>query len=182
MALIVEDGTGLANADSYISLANAIAYLNTRNLPSLPLVDPFLNADQGDQENALRIATEYMVSEYRFRWAGYRRTQVQSLDWPRVWVPITDAAGYGGYGGYPAYFDPNSVPAQVAQACADLATRALSADLAPDIERIEKTVRVGPISVEYDTNQAVATLYRAVKNKLAPFLVGNASRTSLIRT
>lgn len=174
MTLIVEDGSQVFNAESYITVANAITYLTSRGNTS------FAAAVTADQENALRNATDFMVAQFRYRWAGYRRGIVQNLDWPRQYVPVLDVAF--GYGPAPSYLAFDIVPIPVMQACADLAVRALVGDLAPDIDRIEKSVAVGPIKVEYDPNQPAGTTFVAVITKLDPFLVGQGQRTTLVRT
>lgn len=174
--LVVEDGTGIATADSYISSADAVTYLGTRGDTT------FAALDQTAQDNALRVATDFMLGEYRFKWAGYRFNTVQSLDWPRIYVPITDAALMGFGQGYPLYYDYNIVPLPVAQACADLALKSLTTPLDPDIEQGQTMVKVGPISVSYDKFSNRAVFYRAVYGKLRPYLLGQGQRNTVIRT
>lgn len=174
MALVVEDGTGKPDAESYISVVDALAYLTSRG----DVV--FSAAAQAAQEAALRNATDYMVSVYRYRWAGYRYTLGQALDWPRETVPVLDYAF--GYGPYPTYYPYDAVPVPVQQACADLAVRALSGPLMPDIQRIKKSVKIGPLAVEYDTAQPATTTLVAVGTKLAPYLTGQGMRTTLVRS
>jgi hypothetical protein len=176
MALIVEDGTGLPNAESYISIADAITYLTSRGDAT------FAAAILAAQEAALRNATDFMVAQYRFGWGGYRFNTVQNLDWPRIYVPITDAAAMGFGQGYPLYYPFNAVPLPVAQVCADLALRALTAPLSPDVPRVKKSVQIGPLKVDYDSNYSVTPTFVAVLNKLAPYLTGQGMQTRLIRT
>lgn len=73
MALIVEDGTGLPNADSYISLADARAYAANYGY-TLP-------DDDTEADVALRQGTVYVDLN---DWKGERLTTTQSLDWPRT--------------------------------------------------------------------------------------------------
>ena len=83
--LIVEDGTGLSNADSYASLAEANLYhANHGNVD-------WSDIDATTKEQLLRKATDYMVAQYRLQYAGYRRYSTQSLDWPRLYVPLIDS-------------------------------------------------------------------------------------------
>src|SRR5665213_1978998 len=118
-----------------MSVADASAYLTSRGNTT------FAAAATVDQENALRNATDFMVAQYRYMWAGFRRGIIQNLDWPRSYVPILDVAF--GYGPAPQYYDFASVPLPVQQACADLAVRALAGDLSPDVARLENSVSVG---------------------------------------
>src|SRR6266850_1608568 len=118
MALVVEDGTGLAAAESYASVAEADQYHSDRgNAAWAPLAT-------AAKEQALRKATEYMVQVYRQRWASFRTTFVQALDWPRAWVPLIDAPGP--YGRWTAYVPYNVVPAEVKRACSELALVSLA--------------------------------------------------------
>src|SRR4051794_18796289 len=117
MSLIVEDGTGLAGAESYISVVDATAYHAARGNTSWASL-----ASDTVREQLLRKATAYMVQVYRAAWAGYRFSTTQALDWPRSYVPIPDALG--GYGSIPAYLAWTVVPNDVKNACAELALRA----------------------------------------------------------
>lgn len=64
--LIVEDGSGLANAESYVSASDAASYAADRGLtfPASP-------ADKA--EAALRRATAYIDNTYRTRFPGQRK-------------------------------------------------------------------------------------------------------------
>ena len=173
MALITEDGTGLATAESYTSVAAADQYHSERGNSAWALLTT------AAKEQALRLATDYMVQTYRLRWAGYRVTAVQALDWPRYFVPIKDSPG--GYGTLPAYYPYNTIPAAVASACADLALRASSGTaLAADLDRPTIEESVGPITVKYAAGARQALVYRAVDNLLNPMLKlgGSASTVS----
>lgn len=75
--LIVEDGTGLPDADSFLSIDYADQY----------------NADRGhtgwaemtatQKAAALRLATDYIENQYAMQWAGRRLTGTQALGFPR---------------------------------------------------------------------------------------------------
>lgn len=175
MALVTEDGTGKVDAESYATVAEAdtrlAAFGNTA----------WAAYSTPAKETRLRIATDYMVNTYRMQWKGYRTHATQALDWPRTYVDKPD--NLGGYGNFPNYYDDDVVPVEVKNACIDLAARADDADtLAPDIERVERKVKVGPIEVEYDPNSVAATVYRAIETKLRPFLSGGGVMTRLVRT
>lgn len=175
MTLIVEDGTGKIDAESYASVAEAdtrlAAFGNTA----------WAAYTTSAKEIRLRIATDYMVNQYRLQWKGYRTHETQALDWPRTYVDKPDALG--GYGSNPNYYDDDELPVEIKNACIDLAARADDADtLAPDIERVERKVKVGPIEVEYDPNSSAATVYRAIETKLRPFLSGGGVMTRLVRS
>lgn len=164
MTLITEDGTGLANAESYISVADAdarhVAFGNTA----------WATFDTSAKEAALRQSTFYMVQVYRERWAGCRVNSTQALDWPRYGVVVD---GYS--------VDSDIVPAEIANACADLALKATSATLAPDIERAVVREKVGPLETEYSPHSSQVTRYRAIDNALSPYLTGGGAMASLVR-
>jgi hypothetical protein len=161
MALVVETGAGLANAEAYISVANADAYFLARANAAWALL---LTADK---EAALRKGADYMAQQYASRWQGVRVTSTQALDWPRSAVC---AFGYS-----VAY---TIVPAAVANANAELALKASTGELSPDIGRLKKRTKVGPLEVEYADNAPATTQYKAVDGMLAPYLngTGGASR------
>lgn len=123
------------------------------------------------KEQALRKATDYMQI-YRQRWAGFRKTSTQALDWPRYEVPMRDMpGGYGGnlgsFGGY-SYYDNTSVPNLVRDACCALAQKSTSADLSPDLAPRVTSESVGPISVTYAPGERQYTVYRAIDSMLEP--------------
>ncbi len=176
MSLIVEDGTGKSDAESYISVADADTYHVKRGNTAWGLLT--LEA----KEVLLRKATDYMVQTYRTQWAGARKFDNQALDWPRYDVPKFDSPS--GYGSYPAYYLDTIVPGEVKVACAELAYKANVDTLAPDIDRLTKREKVGTLEVEYDNNQGVPyKRYRAVDNLLGPLLMslGSNSFVSLER-
>lgn len=176
MPLIVENGTGLSNAESYASVAEADTRLANFGFTA------WAGLDQTAKETALRLATDFMVNSYRTRWKGYRVNTTQALDWPRSYVERPDAqtSQYGGA----SYYDSASVPAEIKAACIDLAYKTTQGvELAPDLEQAQKRVKVGPLEVEYDTNGNQATIYRAIESKLRPFFgTGGGAMTRLIRT
>ena len=81
MSLIVEDGTGRADAESYASVSVADAYHTARGNTAWAAL-----ATTALKEAALRKATDYLGQTYGLRWKGYRMTTTQALDWPRELV------------------------------------------------------------------------------------------------
>lgn len=167
MALVVEDGTGLANAESYISVADADTYFSDRGNATWAALTTLA------KEQALRKATDYLVATYELRWMGARTTSTQALDWPRMNVPRPDIQG--GYRSFPLYWDYNVVPTAITRACAELALRASSADLVADVGAQVKQETVGPISVTYTDGARQQTHYEQIERMLAPYLKGMGS-------
>jgi len=152
MALIVEDGSIVPNAESYCSVTYADVYHSSRGNSAWDDVD--------DKEAALRRATDYMVQMYRSNWAGNRVTAIQALDWPRYNVPLPD-------GPYHSFVDITVIPDEIKKACAELALRAATQSLAPDQGRVEQSVSVGPISVSYAPGSMEETYFKSIESMLA---------------
>jgi hypothetical protein len=174
MALIVEDGTGLANAESYISVVDATAYHAARGNADWAAL-----ASDTVREQLLRKATDYMQQEYRTRWKGVRVLSTQALDWPRAYV-VRDDISYTNGQGYVLidgfyYYPSDEVPIEVARACAELALRASVATLAPDLGQKVVREKIDVIEVEYDKYAAPYTTYRAVDGMLEPFFIAGSS-------
>lgn len=78
MALTVEDGTGLANANSYVSEQEARDYANARGIE--------LPADDGELGAMLLSAMDYLEAQ-RGKYQGQKtHPGVQALQWPRTGV------------------------------------------------------------------------------------------------
>lgn len=121
MALIIEDGTGLPDADSYVSAVDCTTYHARRGNAKWGA------ATEADQEAALIRAVQYLDAHYL--WKGTKLVSDQGLAWPR------DAAG---------------VPRQVRDAQCELALRALSGPLVRDSDgRVVTAKTIGPIKTEY---------------------------------
>lgn len=164
MALVVEDGTGLATAESFISVADA----DTRhsNLGNSAWADLSTAA----KEQALRKSTIYMEGAFRERWKGTRLLRAQALSWPRYGAVVD---GY--------VLDSNYVPAEVANACADLALTASTQELNPAQTRAVIREKVGPLETEYSTASPQGTRYVAITAGLAAFLKGTGAVAGLVR-
>jgi DnaT-like ssDNA binding protein len=166
MALIVEDGTGKADAESYCTVAEATAHLTARGLGA------DWEAVDDRREACLRKATEYITQLYRPRWKGQRLTEAQALDWPRSGVRRIDFDGY---------YAENAVPAEVKKACAELALKADAADLFADVGRLASRERVeGAVDVSYFENQASQVRYEAAERTLRPLLSSGGGGGSTI--
>lgn len=162
--LIVEDGTGITNADTYASVATADTYHGNRGNSA------WFTLTGSAKEAALRQATDYMLQVYRLRWSGNRATVTQALDWPRFNVPMRDGPSAAG-GIWVAYYPLNSVPVAVSNACAELALRANSGPLIPDLTQAVKSRKIGQIEVVYQDYSMATKTYRAIDDLLRPLLV-----------
>ena len=168
MTLIVEDGSGKSDSESYISVADASSYHTARGNTAWAAL-----ATDALREAALRRATDYMRQAYRSRWQGYKVNEDQALDWPRYNVVVE---GYA--------VDSDIVPTEIKNACAELALRASAADLNPDLTQGVAREKVGQIEVEYDKASPQFTRYKAIDAILSPYLKagGGGCSMGLIRS
>lgn len=78
MALVFDATVGGASANSYVTVAAADAYFETRFL-----AEAWTALANADKEKALVAATMRLETE---RWVGYKATDDQALQWPRLSV------------------------------------------------------------------------------------------------
>lgn len=163
MSLIVEDGSGLSTSESYVSVADAdtrLAALGMTNWDTLT---------DTEKEQALRRATVFMEQRYRNRWKGTKLLRDQALSWPRYGAEVD---GYA--------LDSNYVPADIANACADIALKAAAGDLTPDLTRGIRRKKVGPLETEYDPYSPQSPRYPAIDAALSSYLRGSGINARLI--
>lgn len=158
VTLIVEDGTNVANANSYISLVDAVAYFNNRN-------DQSFNAATPDQQaGALVRAAQGMDYWLNGRWYGRRTNQSQSLDWPRTGVVDSDC--------YPvaSKFIPQKLKfAQCEVAKIELKTPFIQNSVSKD--DAVQSESVGPISITYKDTAPSITYWPLIIAMLKDFAV-----------
>lgn len=153
MALTVEDGTGLAAADSYVSTARADALAIEMGLTDWATVV--------DKEAPLRQATSWIDGHYT--WPGRVKNLTQALDWPRV----------GAIDDEERRVASDAVPLKVERATTFLAAQAATARLDVVVAGAPITRKtVGPITTEWgeggttgarsyaETDTLLAGLYR----------------------
>lgn len=159
MSLIVEDGTGLSDADSYVSVADADDYHARR-------ANAGWTGDDGAKEAALVRATDYLDGLYRARWVGRPVMVGQGLCWPRVYAWVQNG-----------YLPSDAVPKALVRACCEAALRELQAPggLTPDIYPGERVISevVGPLQTDYAPGGSptdVLPVAVAVERLIAPLL------------
>jgi len=136
MALTVETGSGLANAESYASVAEFKAYAA---LVGFDYTTPAYTDTQIEQ--ALRKATTWIDAKYRDQYQGTWTVSTQALEWPRTGVLYRREA-----------VNAYSVPAKLKNALCEAAWRELtvSGGLSPDAfgDAIKRD-RVGDTETEF---------------------------------
>lgn len=132
MALTVEDGTGVTDADSYQTLANILTYLTNRNLTALN------SQTSAIQEGKIRLATE-RVDEYLAKVVtGQKMAQGQALLFPM------NGTIFEGF-----LVANNSIPAKLWRACAHVAE---------DLQKEEDDGRI-PAGIKESTADGSTTIY-----------------------
>lgn len=158
MALVVEDGTGKADAESYVSVADCVAYAAANGLT-------FSDDPEATAEQALRRATAWIDATYRNRFPGVRsHGRTQALEWPRGWAE--DANCYA--------ISATEVPPEVVNATCEAAIRELAEPglLSPDLERGGdiKRLKAGSVEIEYGAAAPTSTTFAAIDNALSSIL------------
>ena len=159
MAIVVEDGTGKADAESYVSVEDAEQYA------SLYGHEDFGAAAEADQEAALRRATRAIDALYGSRFPGARLNgRAQALQWPR-----SDAYDADG-----EEIASDEIPTEVVSATVEFAIRELTeaGSTMPDLERggAIRSLKAGSVSIEYAGNATARTVYSIVDGILATLL------------
>lgn len=130
---IVEDGTGIAGANSYVTVAAADAYDADHGA-----LAAWSAASESEKQEALRLATQYLDMNYNGRWRGQKADGDQGLAWPRI--SAVDDDGY----------TLEDVPDKLAEACVEMALASIAGDdFLPSItdpgQLSEEKIKVGPI-------------------------------------
>jgi hypothetical protein len=164
MALIVEDGTGLADADSYISLVDARAYALKYGY-TLPV-------DDTQADIFMRKAALY-VDLFEGSYSGERLVDTQALAWPRV-------NSYKCAGRDQIYLPSDAVPTEIQNAqviaahfyAAGVNVRANDDGLSIASEEVSGAVKVS----YFDNNKTGATIdLTEADDMLSNLLCGGSS-------
>lgn len=163
MSLIVEDGSIVTNANTYISLANAKTFLEDFYGEYDTEAAAFLGFGTSRQELILRRAAYDLDRRYRKQWKGFKRVQDQALDWPRV--DVADEDDYD--------VPEDSIPRRLQRAQLEIAKR-LANDVAIFEDRDRggrvKSEKVDVISITYFDNAPSETLFEGLEATLTGLL------------
>lgn len=159
MAFTIEDGTGVADANAYVTETELGTYADDRAV----------TLASGDAESAIVRATTYIDATYRTRFVGYKTNgRDQGLEWPRTGV--LDAQ----------YFPiaNDEIPIEIKNATCEAAIRELTTpdSLLADLERGGqiRMLKAGSVEIEYGANATPTTTYRVIDGILSG-LLGAAS-------
>lgn len=153
MALVVEDGTGKADAESYATVAQFTSYCEARGYATG-------GPDDEVVEQKLRLATDYIDAHYRFK--GARKLSTQALEFPRT--GLLDWSSY----------EITGVPSRLRSATIELAFKGLTdAAFFVDSDKSGRVTseKVGPISITYGGDGADPSekRYTVVDSMLAQY-------------
>lgn len=160
--IVIEDGSGVAGAEAWASVAYVDAYWANR--PQRAYAATWASLSTPVKEGAIREATALINSmDEQFR--GIRRGWLQGLCWPR-----TEALDVSGY-------ELPDVPDLLLQATSELAVRASAGELRADLDQIGglTSASAGSVSVTFATGQGGTgavqlKVYTAAMDLLKPLL------------
>lgn len=174
MALSIDATVGGANANSFVTLADADSYMESR------LNGSTWDSAVDDDKNRALVEAQRELSV--LGWKGQKASDAQALQWPRQWVEDPDAS-------FPGFFyDTDEVPQRVKDAQMELAFQFIKSgttDLAalPSTDGVvEKTIDV--ISTTYaEPSQRARGLARfpRIAALVAPLLTSAGSSFRLVR-
>ena len=159
MALVVQLADGsITNANSYIESTYADTYFLDRGVTAW--------ASLTNKDALLIQATDYIETVYYGLWKGYRLTDTQNTEFPRV----IDSVDVG-------------LPERLKKACCELAYKANSGSLLVDVEQRIIKEKVAVIETTYSEYSDQLTQYTTVYNLLAEYLENSSLNSSkVVRT
>lgn len=139
MAFVVEDGTGIPDANSYVEVEFADTYFSERGITAW--------AGGATQKQTWLIqATDYIDQVFGSRFVGTRMTLVQSLAWPRIFAVTRSGLNLA----------DGTIPSALQRACSQYALRAIKGPLMPDpivsaegFNVVTSRKKIGPIEKEF---------------------------------
>ncbi len=164
--MIVEDGTGVTSANSYVLEDEFDEYCDARG--TTPAT--------GDAEAALVRATQFIDTTYRTRFSGTKvNGRDQALQWPRTGATDDDAEE----------IEDDEIPQEIKDAVCEAALRELEepGSMQPDLERGGdiRRLKAGSVEIEYGGAASAETTFTIIDNILAGLLEspsGNFTATS----
>ena len=125
MTLIPEDGTGIADANSYATVEECDTYHEGHLYPQA-----WTAASPERKAAALVMASRTINANFTFN--GWRTTAGQALEWPRYEAPDPSSQGGTWYGAQASYYAENAVPYVLKAATCEMARELLAANRTAD--------------------------------------------------
>ena len=145
--LVIENGEGLSNSESYVDVDYVDAYFLKRGINEW--------ASLTNREQLIIRAMDYIENNYTYQ--GTKLVSTQALQFPRL---INGETVY---------------PIALKNAVCELALKSNEEDLLADTDKTTIREKVGTLEVEYDPNQDNIKSYNYVNKLLAPYLVSTSS-------
>lgn len=153
--MVVEDGTGLSDADSFVSVTYAETYFSTRNVTEW--------ASLLNKEALLIQATDYMEAVYSEAWKGTTLLDTQALSFPRI-------------------IDYDTVyPDRLLKAVCELALKANGGSLLTDVDQRTIEEKIDVITVKYAEYSDQKTQYSFVYSLISPYLMSGGISKKVVR-
>lgn len=164
-AFLVEDGTGLTAATSYVSVADADDYLSL--VPETTAWDALADPDK---ETWLMFATRTL--DYKTTNEGTKTNDTAALRWPRSYV----------YDAENLLLSDTAVPTQIEQATAEMARILLDNDITTgnDVDHLKK-VMVDVVLVEYQKGTSQVRMSNFINDILAPISYFSTGRRGAVK-
>jgi len=171
-SFIVEDGSGLYNANALITVEEADEVNSNYGASTA-----WSGAEQAVKENAIREATRFLCLHYS--WKGYRTYLAQALQWPR----------YECYDDEGNDVDIDIIPNKIKEACAYLAQKVVEGrNLLEDLENAQKVKRtkdvIGPLTEEIEyagTGESPGVDWQVADKLVDPYIEPKYFSTDLCR-
>jgi hypothetical protein len=159
--VILEDGTGVPDANVYVDADFAGSYFRGQALAA------WNNIDEQGREDIIVFASGYI--DTAFAWKGARKTPEQGLSWPRTGV-IVDG------------FEAEGVPSAVKKAaCEAVRLRMDGESLYNDNAEKEITsASSDSVSIHYTKNEKAATRFDIINKLLRGLYRLDTDRVSLV--
>lgn len=164
MPLVIEDGSIVANANTYIDVAYLQTYASDRG--------KVISSDNDVLEASIIKANDYLESK-RDSFKGYKVSETQSLQFPRYNVYVDNIL-----------LSYESIPDILKKAQAELAIEAQSGEnLLPTTKANSfiKKEAIGPIETQYSENLGTSRIMHAVEAVLLPLFRSSVGSTRTLR-
>ena len=161
---VVEDGNGLSDANSYVSIVYADDYFSARGVTS------WNTLSDSEKESALIKGTDYINSV--FDWNGKKSSKTQALAFPRSNLVDTD--------GYEVEGVPDKLKMAVCIA-SQMASEGTDLYQVSQSNGAVTSEHIGQISFTYDTAQKVedCTLYESINSLLRGLYIDKSNKQAI---
>ncbi len=154
--LIVEDGSIVSGANSYVSEAELMAFASARNITLV-----------GEEEVLLTQAMDYIET---LAYKGIKSTSNQDLQWPRAYVYIDSY-----------YVRNDDIPKELKNGLMQCAI-SIDQGTGPQVDVVRKTIRekVGDLEVEYANDSVTSTMNVKIRSALWKLLAAGGGGSNII--